>query len=293
MSDTSGANLVGLYIISDVLSSSSTSVVRHAWRFRQLFEAALKERKTFERLGMMAHRHGWGRMRAEKWKRSVGLVLNLWEGWCVFPAGSQELFVRSFEQPPELRAAMKAEEVGEERRGRWKPVEGAGEAVRGDGGDKGRGTPDVKGEAMEEEDAVGEVLVEDVEGEPMSDEDVKGEPMDDDVEGEPMDDVEGEPMDDAEGEPMDEDEEGEPMEEDDPEGEPMEESDAEDGGGGGGGEAPVAEYPRATAPAPADEGEQAAGAEGGAPPPVAFSSVRKGPRSRMRAVDMFADSTDE
>ncbi|OAQ99405.1 hypothetical protein LLEC1_07323 [Akanthomyces lecanii] len=44
--DLSGASLIGLYVINDVLSSSSTSGVRHAWRFRQLIEAQLRARGT-------------------------------------------------------------------------------------------------------------------------------------------------------------------------------------------------------------------------------------------------------
>ena len=254
--DTSGANLVGLYVISDILSSSSTSVVRHAWRFRQLFENALREKKTFEWLGMMAHRHGWGRLRAEKWKRSVGLVLNLWEGWCVFPAGSQELFAKSFEDPPGLRETRK-EEVAEQRKGRWKTVEA--KAAEGQTRSEERGTHDTVGEAIAEED---------VQGEPMSEEDVEGEPMEDDVEGEPMEE------DDPEGEPI----------EDDPEGEPMHESDLEDTGG-----APTKE-PSAPTSAPAERGDD--GEQTGAGPPK-FSARMGQPRSRMRAVDMFADSDEE
>ncbi|WZH49039.1 Coatamer subunit [Fusarium acuminatum] len=183
--DVSGASLVGLYVVSDILSSSSTSVVRHAWRFRQLFETALKDRKTFETLGLMAERLRWGRLRAEKWKRSIHLVLNLWEGWCVFPAETQELFVRSFENPPSLVAAEK--EVTEEKKGRWKSVE--------DG--HARVLPvstmeeedDVPGEAIEEDDVIGEPVEEDdVEGEPIDEDDIEGEPIDEDeLIGEPMD----------------------------------------------------------------------------------------------------------
>lgn len=121
--DTSGAQLVGLYVISDVLSSSSTSGVRHSWRYRQYLEAALRRQKTFETLGMMAEKNNWGRLRAEKWKRSVGLVLSLWEGWCVFPAETQEFFAGSFENPPQLRKEEKADEARKKAGGRWKTVE--------------------------------------------------------------------------------------------------------------------------------------------------------------------------
>ncbi|RDW66158.1 hypothetical protein BP6252_09793 [Coleophoma cylindrospora] len=181
--DTSSACLIGIYIISDILSSSSTSGVRHAWRYRQLFETALKQRHVFERLGRMEKRMDWGRLRAEKWKRSVGNMLSLWEGWCVFPQESQEHFVKMFNEPPLLKsdeeAELKKKEEAEKEKGRgkWKAVEVVPESEKS--------TPVV------EED-------EDVDGEPMDeDEDVDGVPMedDDDVDGDPMEeDVVGEPM---------------------------------------------------------------------------------------------------
>ncbi|KAJ9151291.1 U2 snRNP-associated SURP motif-containing protein [Pleurostoma richardsiae] len=123
--DTSSAKLLGLYVVSDILSSSSTSGIRHAWRYRQLFEAALRSRKVFEGLGMMAEKMSWGRLRAEKWKRSVGLVLNLWEGWCVFPADTQEYFVRSFETAASLKKEEKAEDGSKKEAGKWKTMEAA------------------------------------------------------------------------------------------------------------------------------------------------------------------------
>lgn len=180
--DTSSASLIGLYLISDILSSSSTSGVRHAWRYRQLIETALRARHTFESLGRLDRRLAWGRLRAEKWRRSVGNVLGLWEGWCVFPQEAQEHFVRVFNSPPVTR------EEGERRRAseakaeekvvsHWKAVETAAR----------------KEEVREGGDAVMVEGEEDVDGEPMaSDEDVDGEPMvssdDEDVavDGEPM-----------------------------------------------------------------------------------------------------------
>ncbi|SPQ26870.1 f6ccb2c5-8257-4dc6-b163-d1ccb4457ccc [Thermothielavioides terrestris] len=130
--DMSAARLLGLYVVSDILSSSATSGIRHAWRYRQLFETALKRRKTFEMLGLMAEKLNWGRLRAEKWKRSVGLVLSLWEGWCVFPAETHEFFVNSFENPPSLK--KEAQDAGPEKKaGRWKTVD-AGASDAGNGG---------------------------------------------------------------------------------------------------------------------------------------------------------------
>lgn len=196
--DISAASLVGLYVVSDILSSSSTSGVRHAWRFRQLFETSFKDRKTFETIGLMAERLRWGRLRAEKWKRSINLILNLWDGWCVFPAESQELFVRSFENPP--ASSVHYEESNVEKKGKWKVVDAPQEVE----GTTQRSLPlstkddDIPGEPIEEDDVVGESLQEDdVEGEPIEEDDVEGEPIEeDDIEGEPIeeDDIVGEPM---------------------------------------------------------------------------------------------------
>lgn len=132
--DTSGAKLVALYVISDILSSSSTSGIRHAWRYRQLLEASLKSRHVFEGLGLMPEKLNWGRLRAEKWKRSVGLVLSLWDGWSVFPMDSQELFVKSFENPPSAKKDEKGAGDEEKAKGKWKTVEAAAAVSEGVGG---------------------------------------------------------------------------------------------------------------------------------------------------------------
>ncbi|OAA59470.1 RNA polymerase II, large subunit, CTD [Cordyceps fumosorosea ARSEF 2679] len=252
--DLSGASLIGLYVVSDVLSSSSTSGVRHAWRYRQLLEAALRARGTLAWLGGMAERQGWGRLRAEKWKRSVGLVLHLWEGWCVFPAASQALFAQSFENPPSMARGSKGaateetqDGAGEVKDGRWKLVEA---------------------KSAEEADA-------DVQGEPIKEDDVEGEPIEeDDVEGEPIeeDDVEGEPIgdDDVEGEPIEEDDVGSPMDEEDAAGEPMDEDEAAPG-----------------------TGQAGSSGHGAAPQPVSSGSAAGQRRRRMRAADMFADSGED
>ena len=197
--DPSSAMLAALYLVSDLLSASSTSGVRHAWRYRALLEQALRARRTFAHLGRLERRARWGRLRAEKWRRSVTGLLGLWEGWCAFPAAAQEGFVREFLEPPltraeRVRAEAEEKEKGERERlkeggGKWKAV-----AAREAAGDDGTA---VDGEPMEEdgmEDAGG---VDDVDGEPMDeDEDVEGVPMEDDddaadVDGEPMETVDG------------------------------------------------------------------------------------------------------
>jgi len=190
--DTSPSKLIALYLVSDILSSSSTSGVRHAWRYRQLFEAALRQKKVFEHLGRLDKEMQWGRLRAEKWKRSVGSVLTLWEGWCVFPQASQEHFAAVFSNPPLTQveeaaqaAAEKASAAASAAKSKWKTVDVKAQQHQGQ-------RPDIKGIVpLEDSEEM------DVDGEPMidEDEDVDGEPMDDDVDGEPMEeDVDGEPM---------------------------------------------------------------------------------------------------
>ncbi|KAG9240831.1 hypothetical protein BJ878DRAFT_523946 [Calycina marina] len=181
-SDTSSASLIGIYLISDILSSSSTCGVRHAWRYRQLFEAFLKQRCVFEGLGRMERKMNWGRLRAEKWKRSVGNMLGLWEGWCVFPQESQEYFVTMFNNPPPLAAEeqeTKEKEsltLTEKGKSRWKTVEETAKETA-------KETPEIA------EEVDGEAMEEDVDGEPMDDEDVDGAPMDcDDMDAMPMED---------------------------------------------------------------------------------------------------------
>ncbi|CAK7216477.1 hypothetical protein SBRCBS47491_002840 [Sporothrix bragantina] len=109
--DTSGAQLNAVYVVSDILSSSATSGIRHAWRFRQLFDAALRRRNVFATLGRLADKFHWGRLRADKWKRSIGLVLGHWEGWSVFSAETQAFLVTSFENPPSIKGKSDVEEA--------------------------------------------------------------------------------------------------------------------------------------------------------------------------------------
>lgn len=190
--DTSSSKLIGLFIISDILSSSSTSGIRHAWRYRQLFEAALRRSQVFEGLGRLEKVMHWGRMRAEKWKRSILSVLTLWEGWCVFPQASQEHFTSVFTSPP-LSAEEEAANAAAEKeasvaalaaKSRWKTVDETTAQVQARGD---------QGAEANEFDGMGES--DDVDGEPMAedgDENLDGEPMDDDDDD--GDDLDGEPM---------------------------------------------------------------------------------------------------
>ncbi|PGH17774.1 hypothetical protein AJ79_00915 [Helicocarpus griseus UAMH5409] len=204
--DTSAAKLVGLYVISDILSSSSTSGVRHAWRYRQLFESALKTHKIFEHLGRLEKELGWGRLKIEKWRRSIGSLLSLWEGWCVFPQSSQEHFVQVFEKPPltekekleeqkRAEAEKSASVFGNKGKSRWRTVEEDNNAAADT--------------SNFENYSQGEKMDVDGDGVPLADdEDIDGEPMDD-IDGVPMEDSD---MEDVDGQPLDEGaiDEGEP-----------------------------------------------------------------------------------
>lgn len=189
--DPSAAKLVGLYLISDILSSSATSGVRHSWRYRQLFESALKSCQVFEHLGRLEKDLKWGRLKAEKWKRSMGNLLSLWEGWCVFPQPSHEHFVQVFEKPPlteeeqreenEKAEAERAAIAFAKGKSRWKTVDENETARKFDPSRP----PSVNQNRMDIDQGVHE---ENLDGEPMSD--IDGVPMEDsdleDPDGAPM-----------------------------------------------------------------------------------------------------------
>ncbi|KAK0964745.1 hypothetical protein LTR91_018293 [Friedmanniomyces endolithicus] len=172
--DPSTAKLIALYTISDILSASSTAGARNAWKYRQLIETGFKAHKTFERLGALEKSLGWGLLRAEQWKRRVGGILGIWEGWSVFGG--------------EVHGGVEEGERGQEEgwKGRFKRIGGEGAS-----GGASPATPAVQ-------------AVESVDGAPMA-EDVDGAPMNDDIDGAPMEDVDGQAMDeDVDGAPMEE-----------------------------------------------------------------------------------------
>ncbi|KAJ6442064.1 RNA polymerase II, large subunit, CTD [Purpureocillium lavendulum] len=259
--DTSAATLVGLCIASDILATASTTAYRHTWRYRGLFEKSLRERQIFEFLGLMPEKQGWGRMRAENWRRSIKLILNSWEGWSVFPTKTLAFFTSTFENPPSPQNPEDQAE-DESNKGKWKAAGTAAEAAN----------------TMQGND----LSMADVEGEPIQDEDISGEPIDDeDIAGIPIED------DDIPGEPVnDDDVEGEPIDEDDIDFLTTEETHAslQQVGAGraeGGSTGRDANIPADRRFGDPDGAAQAEPKEGRGPPP----------RKRMRAADMFADST--
>ncbi|KAL8419917.1 hypothetical protein RB594_002900 [Gaeumannomyces avenae] len=194
--DTNTAKVIGLYVISDILSSSSTSGVRHAWRYRQHFETALRGRKVFEGLGMVPKKMKWGRLREDKWRRSISLILDHWEGWCVFPVETHTLFVQSFANPPALKEGGKEGESGEgedeakvdeaPKKGRWKTVDAVSKKATDDGTKNFRATTplgvtpaaglDGK-EDLEDEPYMEYTDDEDLDLEVLAEEDIDGEPL--------------------------------------------------------------------------------------------------------------------
>lgn len=182
--DHTSSKLIALYLISDILSSSSTSGVRHAWKYRQLFEQALRQRDIFGKLGRLEKDLKWGRLRAEKWRRSVDIVLRLWEGWSAFQQEAQRDFVEAFSNPPLTEEEKKVEEAKDKEAARrenrsaskWKSVDDdARPAV--DDEDQDMRDADRDGDEI---DAVDGLLpAQDSDGEPASDEELDGDPLDD------------------------------------------------------------------------------------------------------------------
>lgn len=253
-SDPSNAKLIALYIISDILSASSTAGARNAWKYRQLFESGFKAQKTFEYLGKLDKELAWGRMKAEQWKRKVGVVFGIWEGWSVFGGEVQEGFKASLFEPPlseEEKRVVVEEAEREERRKQEEKFAGKFKKIGGEGSPAASASPaPVVAESAAE---VGRVTTDDVDGAPLAD----------DVDGAPMEDVDGAPMEDLDGAPMDEDVDGRAI-----------------GGFDGTTDAPAAVA-------------QKMNVKAGTPASASKPAKSAGPKKRMTAADMFGDSSDE
>ncbi|KAB8338700.1 hypothetical protein FH972_021645 [Carpinus fangiana] len=134
--DATQPTLIALHCLSDILSASSTSGVRHSWKYRQLIQNALAQHRTFFRLGLL-ERHvsqGKGRIKADKWRRSVLQgVLGLWEGWGVFLGDELKSLVDEFEvgasSATKPGSGAKTEDrkagsaAGEKRESKWRRVD--------------------------------------------------------------------------------------------------------------------------------------------------------------------------
>ncbi|EWC46942.1 hypothetical protein DRE_03704 [Drechslerella stenobrocha 248] len=207
--DQTPAKLISLYLISDVLSNSGLGV-RNVWRYRQYFDQQLREGKVFEGLAEVGEKEGWGKIRQEKWRRSIHIILSLWESWNIFPQTSHEALRVAFREPtapqqllqPAALDSTKAEATLQQAssttssvaKSRWKTVpedQEAGQVKFNPYLANSAETPD----EGEDEDVDGEELVEDdVDGEPMDEDDVDGEEMAEDDDGDDEGDVAGEQM---------------------------------------------------------------------------------------------------
>ncbi|KAJ5167895.1 uncharacterized protein N7482_003489 [Penicillium canariense] len=197
--DMSPAKLVGLYLISDILASSATSGVPKGWRYRSLFENALRSHKIFEHLGRLEKDLNWGRLKAEKWKRSVGTLLHLWEGWSIFQPSNQEHFLKMLEQPPLTEEELQKEKEKAEdeqaanaiskSKSRWKTVDD--DPAPGQSGPNRPAKVESQGHpAAKPADDLEDESMSDIDGIPMEDSDLEmpdddGAPMEED--GPPLD----------------------------------------------------------------------------------------------------------
>lgn len=172
--DQTPGSLVGLYVISDILSSSASAGVRHAWRYRNLFEGAFRKQRVFEKLGRAEKDLSWGKLKAEKWRRSIQALFALWEGWSVFPQASHERFVHNFMNPPLTEKEKAVAEAEEKRRAdeearnkkvvsRWRTVD---DEQTGNGDVS---MTDMDGVAMRDDSDMEDVVDENIDGVPMED----------------------------------------------------------------------------------------------------------------------------
>ena len=175
--DKSPSSLVGLDVISDILSTSASAGVRHAWRYRSLFETQLRQQKIFAKLGRLDRDLGWGKLKADKWRRSVQSILSLWEGWSVFPHTSHEEFAEQFLNPPLTEKEKKTAEAEQQSKD--------AELKRSKNNGKWRSVEDERAEHMQD------VNMDDVDGVARVDEDddLKGKPTESDLQ-----DLDGVPM---------------------------------------------------------------------------------------------------
>lgn len=196
--DTSSAKLVALYVMSDIMLTSAECGIRHAWRYRQLFESALRSRKVFEHLGRLEKIFEWGRLKAEKWKRSVGNLLEIWEARSVFTHSSHEQFVQLFEKPPpteeetqkerEKAEAERARIAFSKAKSRWRTIDPSATSGNNDADEpvqlesQSQSATQVAGPTNDE-------AMNDLDGEPVEESDIDGVPVEDsDLDGVPIED---------------------------------------------------------------------------------------------------------
>ncbi|KAF2196928.1 hypothetical protein GQ43DRAFT_360713, partial [Delitschia confertaspora ATCC 74209] len=93
------SKLIGLFCISDILSASATASIPGTWKIRGLFEKALLERKVFTKLARLDRDLDMGKIKADKWKRSVNGILSQWASWGTFSKDNHRKMVEAFANP--------------------------------------------------------------------------------------------------------------------------------------------------------------------------------------------------
>ncbi len=142
-------------------------------------------KKIFETLGQLPKKYQWGKLRAEKWRRQVQVILSLWEGWSVFEEARMREIENSFLNPPLTKdeEQKKAEAEAEEKReteksvNRWRSLgETQGDSA---GGIDGKPVLSNAGDSDVEMN---------MDGMPMADEDEDADTVltDDNIDGVPM-----------------------------------------------------------------------------------------------------------
>lgn len=268
--DPSAAKIVALYLINDILHNASTAGVRNAWKYRQLFENAFRHQKTFEHLGQLDKELGWGRIKADKWRRQIGVLFDIWESGSIFATEVFEILKKNFydQSTGETESKAKKQEdtpEADNSKDRFKRVEANGLAansaspapVPADQDEATQGDQDVDGAAMH------------------------------DVDGAPMDGIDGMPMDDLDGEPMDAEMDGAPMDDG-----ISNETPAKAPTEGPLVDAPMSETP-VNASNSAPTADEPTGKAGFTIKTSSASSAAEPLRRRKLAEDMFADDSDE
>lgn len=268
--DPSAAKIVALYLINDILHNASTAGVRNAWKYRQLFENAFRHQRTFEHLGQLDKELGWGRIKADKWRRQIGVLFDIWEGGSIFATDVFEILKKDFydHSASEVENKAKKQEDTPEAENvmdRFKRVDANGFAANS-------ASPAPISAFQDEARHV--------------DPDVDGAAMDD-VDGAPMEGIDGMPMDDLDGEPMDAEMDGAPMDD----------GIGNETPGKGPAERPSLDAPMSETPVDAlntaPTADEPSGKAGFTIKTTSAPSAAEPSRRRKLAEDMFADDSDE
>lgn len=131
--DNSGSQLIGLYVITDVLANCVEAEARLAWRFRPELSEALLKTHAFRFLGKIPQKFKYGRISEDRWRNQVSAVLAKWSDDSMFDAGPLAEMKAEFEEGLNWRkeADKSKSDLGDEVKesegasgGRWLAVGG-------------------------------------------------------------------------------------------------------------------------------------------------------------------------